>query len=148
MADPVELARVIVPLDTSATAEAVLPWAALMARDHGMEVALVAVWSENAPVPGINSSGGEASARAALEAYLKDVAARPVFAGARITTEVRSGDVSREIAAAAAEHPGSIILICTHGEGGYQEAYIGSVTDRLVRTAKAPVLLISASAPQ
>jgi len=59
-----------------------------------------------------------------------------------VTAEVRSGDVVSEIWQAARARPGSMVMVASHGQGGYQEAYLGSTTDKLIRTLRVPVLVI------
>ena len=144
MTEEPELARLIVPLDTSVTAESVLHWAALVARDHAMVVHLIAVWSPEAPVPSIEPGKAVPEAVGELRRYLEEVAQRPELAGARVEVDARSGDVVEEIHKAAAEHPGTMVMLATHGRGGYQRAYLGSVTDKLLRTLRVPVLTLPA----
>lgn len=139
-----QVARLVVPLDTSATAETVIPWAALMARDRAMEVHLVAVWSDAAPIPGIDSSKPTGEIVAELQIYLDGVARQPPLDTVHVTTEVRTGDVVGQIKTVAQERPGSMVMLASHGQGGYQEAYLGSVTDKLLRTLHVPVLVIPA----
>jgi nucleotide-binding universal stress UspA family protein len=137
------LARLVVPLDTSATAEKALRWGALVARDRAMELHLVTVWSPDAPIPGIAPAKPEKDILADLQGYLEDVARGLRREGVSVTVEARAGDVVDEIRKAA-EEPGSMVMIATHGQGGYQESRLGSVADRLIRTARAPVLVIPA----
>jgi nucleotide-binding universal stress UspA family protein len=135
----------VVPLDTSRTAEAVLPWAALVARDRAMEVRLLTVWSRAQPIPGIDPSRADEEVVADLRRYLEDLATDPRLKAVHATAEVRVGDVVAEIAAAATERPGSIVMLASHGQGGYHESYIGSTTDKLLRLLRVPVMVIPAA---
>lgn len=137
------LARLVVPLDTSATAEAALHWGALMARDRAMELHLISVWDPDAPIPGIDAGKQENEILAELQGYLEEVARGLQREGVSVTVQARTGDVVEEIRKAA-EAPGCMVMIATHGEGGYQESRIGSVAEELIRTARAPVLVIPA----
>jgi nucleotide-binding universal stress UspA family protein len=137
------LARLVVPLDTSATAETALHWGALMARDRAMELHLITVWSPEAPIPGIDREKSEEEILAQLRGYLEDVARGLAREGVSVTVGACAGDVVEEIRKAA-EEPGCMVMIATHGQGGYQESRLGSVADRLIRTARAPILVIPA----
>lgn len=139
-----ELARLIVPLDTSAVAETVLPWAALVARDHAMDVHLISIWDPDEPFPGMDPGQPDEAALATLREYLDGVAEKEKTHGVRVTTEACCGDVVEEIARMAGEHTGNMVMLCTHGQGGYREEYIGRVTDRILRRVHAPVLVIPA----
>jgi nucleotide-binding universal stress UspA family protein len=144
MADRHEWATVVVPLDTSGTAEAVLPWAALLARDRSMGIRLLAVWDKSAPIPGVDAGGASGTdVEAALRRYLEAVAAGPAFVGLHVTVEVRTGDVVDEIRAAG-EHPGNLIILASHGQGGYVESRLGSVAERLMRRIRVPILIVPA----
>jgi nucleotide-binding universal stress UspA family protein len=136
------LARLIVPLDTSVTAEQALPWAAMLARDHGMELHLVSVWDSREPIPGIDAERHEEVIVDELRHYLQGVAARPELRGTPTTVGVLTGATVDSIAAQAAERPGSAILVSTHGAGGFRESELGGVADRLIRVAHVPVLVI------
>jgi nucleotide-binding universal stress UspA family protein len=138
------LARMVVPLDTSSTAECALHWAALLARDRAMELHLVTVWSEEAPIPGVDPQQPPGDILEELREYLEGVATGLKREGVPVVVEVRAGDVVDEVRAVA-EPRGSMIMIATHGQGGYQEARLGSVANRLILSAKVPVLVIPAS---
>lgn len=140
-----ELARLIVPLDTSAVAEAVLPWAALVARDHAMNVQLVTIWDRDEPLPGIDSRQPESAILGELREYLEAVAEKERARGVDVSIEACCGDTVDEIARMAGEHNGNMVMLCSHGRSGYRESYIGSVTERIIRRAHAPVLVIPAT---
>jgi nucleotide-binding universal stress UspA family protein len=140
------LARLIVPLDTSVTAERVLPWAALMARDRAMDVHLVTVWDPDSPIPGMEPGASREAIVSQLEGYLAGVAARLREDVRPVSSEVRVGAVVDEIRAAA-EGPGNLVLLASHGQGGYQEARIGSIAEKLIQKLRVPVLVIPADEP-
>jgi nucleotide-binding universal stress UspA family protein len=140
-----QLARLIVPLDTSVTAESVLPWAALLARDHGMEIRLVTVWDEREPLPGVERGRALEVVIDELRHYLDGVARRPELREASLTKEVLTGNVVEAITREAARIPGSAVMVGTHGASGYRAGSLGSVTERLLRSLRVPVLVIPLS---
>jgi nucleotide-binding universal stress UspA family protein len=48
----------------------------------------------------------------------------------------------QEIAHQAHDGPGALIVMSTHGRSGLGRTVLGSVADRVIRTAEAPVLLV------
>lgn len=141
----------IVPLDGSELAETVLPIAGEIAAATGATVQLFRVLDE----PGRSSLNVSELAAAGVSeatqeeaeaaAYLGEMAEQLRAAGA---TDVRStvtrGRPSDEIQEIARTTPDSMILACTHGRSGVGRAVMGSVTDRLVRHAGDPALIVRA----
>jgi len=62
--------------------------------------------------------------------------------GVRIHTRLLDGDPSREIQAAATVLPADLLVIGTHGRGGFEHLLLGSVTEKLLRRATCPVLTV------
>jgi nucleotide-binding universal stress UspA family protein len=71
-------------------------------------------------------------------------AARELAAAAGATVEVivTDGDPARAIVREAARQPADLVVIGTHGRGGFQRLILGSVTEKVLRSATAPVLTI------
>ena len=55
---------------------------------------------------------------------------------------VKDGFVVPEILAFAAEWPADLIVIGTHGAGGFERLMLGSVTEKVLRRARCPVLTV------
>lgn len=143
----------LVALDGSSPADASLPVAVGLARHLGAELHLVSVLEQD---PRRYATGGAPFAdrqlerehaadwRAAVERYLDATRARiaalpnaPV-----VRTRVLSGPVVATLLAAATEGGAAMIIVTTHGRGGLSRAWIGSVTDALVRAAALPVVAV------
>jgi nucleotide-binding universal stress UspA family protein len=58
------------------------------------------------------------------------------------TLQVRHGRAFQEIAEAARSLPADLIIIATHGYTGIKHALLGSTTERVVRHAPCPVLVV------
>jgi nucleotide-binding universal stress UspA family protein len=82
-----------------------------------------------------------ASAAADLERFAADACAGAGVTVERIV-EIRIGRPDREIAEAAQEHGARVIVVGTHGVGGFRKLFFGSVTERLLRRAMVPVLAV------
>ena len=57
-------------------------------------------------------------------------------------TEVCEGDPWREIAQLAEEMPADLVVMGTHGRGGLERLFLGSVAEKLIRRLPCPVLTV------
>jgi nucleotide-binding universal stress UspA family protein len=55
---------------------------------------------------------------------------------------VRHGSPSVEIVELASEEHADVVMMGTHGRGGMSRLLLGSVADRVIRTAPCPVLTV------
>jgi len=69
-------------------------------------------------------------------------------AGVPVAQELRRGEASHEIAAAAAAHGAALIVQASHGRRGLGRWLLGSVTEEVVRHAPCPVLTLRVGARQ
>jgi nucleotide-binding universal stress UspA family protein len=139
--------RILVPLDGSETAWHALETALQLAASTG--AALHALYVIDVPVmafyaPGFAPSiisdyyhleGRRVPDRA--EARMKE---RGVTGTARIEDVDPCQDVAERILLAAADAKADLIVIGTHGRRGLSHLLLGSVAERVVRTAECPVL--------
>ena len=137
--------RILVPLDGSKLAEQALPHAAAHAVRFGAEIVLLKVLG---PLPepsmagrGVVRSAEVASARLAQD-YLEDVAAGLQKQGIPIQVETIEGKPYLEIIRFAEENEIDLIVMSTRGHSGLSRWLLGSVTDRVVRGATVPLLLV------
>src|SRR4029079_10262586 len=84
--------------------------------------------------------------RAAVARYIQEVCKRLRTEGVTVTTEVAIGHVSDTILSTARRRSVEMIAMATHGRVGPERWFLGSVTDRVVRSATMPVLLVRPSA--
>jgi nucleotide-binding universal stress UspA family protein len=136
--------RILVPLDRSELAEAVVPLVADLARGAGATVRLLHV----AAVPGnLVSTEGRTIAYAdqemeRLEAegldHLKGVATR---LGLPAECVVRFGDDADEILREAEACGADLLAVATAGKSGLKRMVMGSVAEQVFRRARVPVLL-------
>ena len=64
--------------------------------------------------------------------------------GARVKTKVATGKAADEIIKAADEIKADLIAMSTHGRAGLSRLTFGSVTDKVLRGANIPVLVVRA----
>ncbi|HMQ35327.1 MAG TPA: universal stress protein [Chloroflexaceae bacterium] len=128
------LRRVLAPLDGSAAAEEVLPYAAAIAGLAGGELVLAQL-----------VAGGAHEAGAA-EGYLGRVAAG--LAPARAFPVVReAGHAAEGVIALADELGADMVALTTHGRTAAPRAALGGVADRVLRAVALPLLVLRPSGP-
>ena len=76
------------------------------------------------------------------EGHLQDIAARLAKDGVTATGIVAVGTPVDEINRAVDEHKIDLIVMGTHGRTGIRHLMAGSVTERVVRSSRVPVLTI------
>ncbi len=139
---------ILVPLDGSTLAERALTIALPIAERHGATLVLVAV---HEPVlPAVPSSGValydtalDTEERARLQRHLARMAARVRKHGPIICETVfREGRVVPTLLAVIRERRADLTVMCTHGRGGFQRMWLGSVTDGVLRGTPTPLLLV------
>jgi nucleotide-binding universal stress UspA family protein len=141
----VALRRLMVPLDGSPLAEAVLPLAADLARTVGAEIVLVRVepWlAVMAPEYGYYPDMGRIDAEIAADAkqYLEETRRR-LPTDIDVKTIVLRGGPAALLTEFARTEGIDLVIMSTHGRGGFKRLVMGSTADRMVRSG-APVLLI------
>jgi nucleotide-binding universal stress UspA family protein len=133
----------LVPLDGSHQAEAVLPLAAALARRLGASVSLLHVIERDAP-PAVHGEPHLTTSDAA-EAYLAALAARFFDYADSVQRHVHTtaeANVARSIVAHAEEWRSELIVLCTHGRGHLRHRLFGTVAQRVLDLGTMPVLLL------
>jgi nucleotide-binding universal stress UspA family protein len=142
------LKSILVPLDGSELAEAILPWAQAMARIFEVPLALfsVAVTPPAFAFPQTPEANQDRIRQEGLqkaEEYLAAVAERLRKDG-EITVDVqaRHAPDAAEAILAQKERTGSdLIALSTHGHGGVTRLVLGSVADKVIRGSGSHVLV-------
>ena len=140
--DPLHLRTIVVPLDLSTDSLRALEFALPLALPFGARVHVVHVeegahqFSSIATSP-ILWSEAEAKRRLADEVELS-FGVRP----RREDCHLRVGKPAQEIVATASELQADLIVIATHGRGGFKHLMLGSTTEKIIRHATCPVLVV------
>ena len=146
--------KILVPLDGSPLAEQVLPHALALAGCHGSEVVLLRVArypTNNIPLTDADLTAGVRDCvECEDEEYLRSVA-KKYFAGSnlRVQADVITGQgpVVNDILDYANDNGIDLIVMSTHGRTGPAHWIMGSTAERVVQSARVPVLLIRSKAP-
>src|SRR5687767_3888823 len=143
------ITRILVPTDFSTTADAALEYAFVLADRFGASLHLLHVVADPFIADGMAAETYVLDAPALREAMLEDARERLAHRAAprettatRIETEVLFGHGARTIAEYAAERGADLIVMGTHGRTGVAHLLLGSIAERLVRTAPCPVLTV------
>jgi nucleotide-binding universal stress UspA family protein len=153
--------KILVPLDGSELAECVLPHVESIAKGCGVQeiVFLRAVeplhWIVGpAYTPGSTDDKSVynvqdrqhiyAESKSAAENYLTQLADRTKYDGISVQTQVVFGPAAVSIVDYAKDNATDLIIIATHGRSGISRWVMGSVADRVLRSAHVPVLMVRA----
>jgi nucleotide-binding universal stress UspA family protein len=139
-------ARILVPLDGSDLAEAVLAEVSELATLHGAEVVLLRVALAHA-LPGVDQTELQVRAVEEAESYLARVEGRLRARGIKAESAVRYGRAAEEILDHIESCGADLIAMATHGRSGIQRWVLGSVAESVLRGAAVPVLLLRAKLP-
>ncbi|MBI4186624.1 MAG: universal stress protein [Chloroflexi bacterium] len=145
--------KILVPLDGSKLAECVLTHVDAIAKGCGTkEVVFVRVVE-----PFYMPTGGDGYAfteqdikritserTKEAENYLQKFIGHASLDGAKARWEVLSGRAADSIADYATKNNTELIIIATHGRSGVSRWVMGSVADRVLRSACVPVLMVRA----
>ncbi len=146
---------IIVPLDGSSSAEAVLPTVVDIARHFRSLVVLVDavdIPTRRRIVPAESPATMTANRelvekvvsveRQRAERYLSELRARLDDGSFSIEAVVLEGEPSQAIVAIAREKRAALIAMSTHGRGGIDRLVFGSVADGVMRNTGVPVLVV------
>lgn len=148
--------RVLVPLDGSKVGEACLPVIEQLVEKCGpavkVEITLlgvitllrhwVVVGEASAPVSYTEEELKLIKER--VMSYLTKTAASLKQPRVTVKTMVVSGNASEEILKAVEEINADLIAMSTHGRSGLRRLAFGSITDKILRGSKVPVLMVRA----
>ena len=138
--------RILVPLDGSSVAEAVLPQVQMLAECSGAEVVLLSVVS----TPSYDYFIPDAAMAITLhegqqtqsKLYLERISAELKAQGFNVRAELCVGNVAESILDYAESVKADLIAMSTHGRNGIGRFLLGSVAEKVIRAAKVPVLLV------
>jgi nucleotide-binding universal stress UspA family protein len=139
--------RILVPLDGSATAEAVLPFVRDEARCHSATVVLIRVIAPLRDslmmVPSLVEQATEKSIEI-MTNYLEDVASSLRTEGLDVEIVLKHGQPAQTIIDFAEESGCDLIIIGTRGETGALQWRFGGVASKVIRARTTmPVLVVT-----
>ena len=136
---------IIVPVDFSNQSEKALKVAASLAKQHKAELLVLHMLELS---PAIMGESGYISQEQVVhliklgEQRFTDFLDKPYLKDIKVVPVIKHYKVFSEVAEVAEKHNADVIVMGSHGADGLQEIFIGSNTERVVRTSDVPVLVI------
>lgn len=147
----IEIKRILCPIDFSDYSGHALDYAVAMAGWYGASVTALHVYSEWPAVGIVPAFGPDALPAVRLSAVDHDAVLAQMRAfvrphatgGVAIDAQLlEAPDVHREVLAQAKEMGADLLVVGTHGRSGFEHLLLGSITEKLVRRAECPVLVV------
>jgi nucleotide-binding universal stress UspA family protein len=132
---------ILLPLDGSPVAEAILPQVVKLVSALKSRLILVRV-SRSYTLPGLDPSGAQIEAVQQAQSYLEDIQKRLADQGIESEIHVPYGDPAWKILEICKRHDLDLIAMSTHGRSGLGRWVMGSVAEKVVRHSDKPVLLM------
>jgi len=140
--------KILVPTDFSDTAEHALKIAAQLAKKHNSEIYLLHMLE--LPLQLIDPVGGGSSQNLPESIFFMKLAhqriaklmARPYLKDIKDHETVMFHQAFEGIMEVSAEYKCDTIIMGSHGASGFKEMFIGSNTEKVVRSSTIPVLVI------
>jgi nucleotide-binding universal stress UspA family protein len=138
------LRRILVPLDGSAHARAALPFAIDLAQRANATLVLLMVLASRSGLDMSGNAGVDQVQRSALRERMFYELGQITSdcPDVQITSALGEGFVGETIGQEAARHEVDLIVMTAHGNSGPRRLSLGSVTDKVLRCASVPVLVI------
>jgi nucleotide-binding universal stress UspA family protein len=137
--------RILVAHDFHATSEAALNFALSVAARFGASITVVHAYeipSMGAPEVLVLATDYLSQITAAARKSLDDVVARARESGVPVESELREGAAWSQINEVARARHADLVVVGSHGRRGLPRALLGSVAEKVVRTAPCPVLVV------
>lgn len=136
-----DIASILVPLDTSENSAAILDAMLPLAKAFGARVTLLFVdWDDPTDTPGMLERR-RAERAADVTKWLSGPRERISSAGLEVQMKLAHGDVAEEIVKLAQPGEHDLLAMTTHGRSGAGRWLFGSITEKVLRECRIPVLL-------
>jgi nucleotide-binding universal stress UspA family protein len=146
----IKIARILCPVDFSESSQHAFAYAIAIARWYGSRVTALHVlvnWPAVNAIPSLYPAVSQPMALGNLREellahttrFVEQAHAPDVQTDAAVE---EAPDVHREILAQAAARAADLIVMGSHGRSGFDRFVLGSVTDKILRKAEPPVLIV------
>ena len=143
----IDIRRVLFPTDLSDISRRAFGHALTLARFYQAEIELAYVVEPVGPAPAVTAAHPpfavlDPEARGRLESELAELSRPARELGLATWHKVVEGGVVHEILGRARSWPADVVVMGTHGRGGFERLVLGSVTEKVLRKAPCPVLAV------
>lgn len=139
------LRSILCPVDFSEASRHALLWAAMIAQRRGGELTVLSVVEPllaQAAGARLHVDLAQADVEPALREFVDATLPEGVRHAAHVRIEVTVGDTSEAILQAARRLKAGLIVMGTHGLGGFRKLLLGSTTEHVLRRTEWPVLAV------
>jgi len=148
----IEFKHILCPIDFSETSLRALAYAAAVATWYGarLEVLHVVPAFENGPGSVPAGGASQTATPVSREDIIAEIRRSLEAAGAAAvdaTAHAQEGRAHEQIVGRARAQPADLLVMGTHGRSGFNRLLLGSVTEKVLRTASCPVLTVPRAAP-
>ena len=137
---------ILCPIDLSGFSRPALAHAAALSRWYRAEVKVLHVFAAVMPPATLGTYPGwmlqVPEARRSITSELQSVLEPFTTAGVPLDLHIADGDAPAEIVRHASELHADLLVMGTHGRGGFDRFALGSVTEKVLRKAPCPVLTL------
>lgn len=146
----IDIKRILCPIDLSDASRDALEHAVAAAKWFGAQITLLHVYGTAPPfvpapeMPGYVPLVPSPEPQETIENITEDVRrfCSSVSIDGSPEIVVRQGDPAREIVRFAEEMAANLLVMGTHGRGGFERLFLGSVTEKVLRSTRSPVLTV------
>ena len=142
---PFKIKNILVPIDFSECSKKALKYAIPFAKQFNATLTLIHVAEFRKPPPGVQSPQAEvleAQMIQGCENALLDLVKNEIRDELVCETLIWKGKAVPDIIAASKSRHADLIIISTQGRTGLKDSVLGSTTERVVRHAPCPVLVV------
>jgi nucleotide-binding universal stress UspA family protein len=141
--------QILCPVDFSDSSSQAIQYATALARLHKSLLTVLHVApppQAKAALPSFDQSGTGISETRRLATEAAALFEDATNAGIKIEVLIECGQPARQILTRAASLPADVIVLGTHGTGGFEHLMLGSVAEKVVRKATCPVFTVPPNA--
>jgi nucleotide-binding universal stress UspA family protein len=143
----VSINRILCPIDFSDFSLDALRHGLKLAEWYSAQVTLFHVYQVSQPLPVEGLAGAvpvfvEVDPNTVVEEVRRFCAPLVGPSNQNVEVVVRPGDAAREIRDEAERTPYDLLILGTHGRSGFERLFLGSVTEKVLRSTRVPVMTI------
>ncbi len=146
----IKIANILVATDFSDASAAALAYGRELARNYGATLHVIHAiddirWRYSLDMTPVLMSGVQQSLEEAAQQQMKELLTDEDRHQLRATVHIEQAiSIADAIVACAERIKASVLIIGTHGRSGLRHYFLGSVAERVLRTAQCPVLTVKA----
>ena len=143
----IRIDRILCPVDFSDVSRHALAYAAAFARWYESKVTLLHVYSAPVPPVAVSQYPGNIPLLPPIQpdevrAQVRQFCEPLSIAGVSPAIVVEEGEPAKVITRMASDAAPDLLIMGTHGRGGFQRLLLGSVTEKVLRLVACPVLTV------